>query len=525
MAADSSESISHHSGESPRTDIEHQVRQQREKLALELKRVQLEARAARLEAKAAEIELTLNQIELPRLNEDPNAFASRLATKLLSIHQSEHEEDSDLSSPQVVRFNTWDDVATAQKRRNRAQDQSSGQSNSGERMSVLRLDSSEPAIRRPRLDAIPIEDSAVEDNIDIESTHTIDAVHQNEAIDDVCVEIERSHDFIESSLIEQNSEYIPEASLEVDDENDESIRRSKPAAWVVSAVVHFVVLVVLGLVTLQSHRPKDQVALSASVSESEESIESFSIESDSPTLEPVDPTEESESEVEYDLSPVGEISVAAFAPPPPQAPPNQALEMMKRTSTQAMKMMKSAKVDATTQFCGVDGGGNHFVYLVDSSKSMKEAFQSARRELIRSINLLKPKQRFYVIFYDSKPDYMRISSKSEDEPRSVYATSENKAALTRWAMSIQADFGKNPNEPLEFALGLRPDAIFLLSDGEFPQSTEDLLKEKNKYNSLFGNEGLISKVHPIAYHSRAGETRMRRIAEQNQGQYRYIKKP
>ncbi len=180
---------------------------------------------------------------------------------------------------------------------------------------------------------------------------------------------------------------------------------------------------------------------------------------------------------------------------------------------------------AKIQFCGVEGGGNHFVYLVDSSGSMGAGFESARTELLRSIEVLKPEQRFYVVFFDAEPDYMRLSDPNQDESRSAYATPENKRALKRWAMRITKNKGRAPYEPLKFALELKADVIFLLSDGEFPQGIEDLLKASNRVENLFGDSDPISIVHTISYHSREGESRMRRIAQQNQGQYRHVPKP
>ncbi|WP_442508994.1 hypothetical protein SH528x_000539 [Novipirellula sp. SH528] len=316
-----------------------------------------------------------------------------------------------------------------------------------------------------------------------------------------------------------------DSAVVTDDAVTSEDRRRKPAAWIVSTIVHAVILVVLGVVTLQTHKPSDQVALSASApSASEVSMETFSLESSELETEPTE--EQTESEIQYDLSPVGEIAVSDFNPPPPPSMPSPAVAMLSQSNNSAAAMLtKPSDSDAKIQFCGVDGGGNHFVYLVDSSKSMGDAFNSARIELLKSINALRPDQRFYVIFFDSDPDFMRLSDPKKDERRSAYATPQNKAALQRWAMSIRADRGRNPNDLLEFVLGLRADAIFLLSDGEFPQSTELLLKEKNVQHNLFDTGGLISRVHTIAYYSRAGESRMKRIAEQNQGQYRYIAKP
>jgi hypothetical protein len=139
--------------------------------------------------------------------------------------------------------------------------------------------------------------------------------------------------------------------------------------------------------------------------------------------------------------------------------------------------------------------------------------------------MLAEKQRFYVVFFDAECDYMQLSGSTEPEPRSVYATAKNKQRLRNWAMRVSMDRGKAPYEPLRFALTLKPDVIFLLSDGEFPQGIEDLLSEENRSTNLFGDTDPISIVHTISYHSREGESRMRRIAEKNFGQYRHVPKP
>jgi len=321
------------------------------------------------------------------------------------------------------------------------------------------------------------------------------------------------------------TEDLPE-DLAIDSEQEQNpneSRRARPAAWLLSAVVHVVILFLLAAIGIQSHRPKDQVAISGSTPDvNEVSMETFEMESNEPESEP---TETAPSEVEYELSPVGEIAVTEFTSDSPPSPPSPIAASMSSAVTTATAMSMKSDSKAKIQFCGVEGGGNHFVYLVDSSGSMKEGFQSARRELLSSIEALTPKQRFYVVFFDSKPDYMRLRDTNQDEPHSVYATPQNIAALKRWAMQISMDRGKAPYDPLRFALGLKADVIFLLSDGEFPQGIEDLLKEENEVANLFGDSSPISIVHTISYHSKEGESRMRRIAQQNQGQYRYVPKP
>ena len=61
-------------------------------------------------------------------------------------------------------------------------------------------------------------------------------------------------------------------------------------------------------------------------------------------------------------------------------------------------------------------------------------FESARHELLRSIDALKPDQRFYVIFFDADPDYMRVNPNDTDNAQSVLATPQHKRALKQWAV-------------------------------------------------------------------------------------------
>jgi hypothetical protein len=309
------------------------------------------------------------------------------------------------------------------------------------------------------------------------------------------------------------------------DAGDQHSPPNRPLPLVISTAFHTIAVLIVGLFTFQAHRPKDQVAFTASASDlSSTEFETISIETSEPTMEPTDVTEPTESNVEFELSSVSELPSSNLVMPTSPALSTSLPSLQKPSAAMPLRELKSKKPN-NIQFCGVSGGGSHFVYLVDSSGSMKDGFESARRELIQSIEALTPQQRFYVVFFDEEPDYMRISDPGIDEPRSVYATPQNKAALTRWAMTISKDKGRAPYEPIEFALKLRADVIFLLSDGEFPQGIEDLLKETNKVDNLFDEDGPISIVHTIAYHSQEGETRMRRIANQNKGQFRYVPKP
>jgi len=320
-------------------------------------------------------------------------------------------------------------------------------------------------------------------------------------------------------------------AIDADREPVPELKR-RPAAWITSTLAHVAVLLLLGLMTLANPKPRDQIALSASASEaSDEAIESITIEA----LENMPETSEAmPTETAVDVSPLGELPMTEVSLdlPPAQSMP-KASDFMRDVSPSAAQLSKAAvKADqpSNVQFAGVDGGGNHFVYLVDSSNSMRN-FNEARTELLRSIDSLRPDQRFYVVFYDQASEFMRLANPASDEPASVLATAEHKKALRRWAMAVQQERGKSPTEVLPFAFKLRPDVIFLLSDGEFSVQTEQVIRANNHQDNLFGDAGPISIIHTIRYpgfstaEGREAEVQMRRIAAENGGQYRNVDVP
>ncbi len=196
-------------------------------------------------------------------------------------------------------------------------------------------------------------------------------------------------------------------------------------------------------------------------------------------------------------------------------------------------MLKTLKGDPgpKTQFCGVDGGGNHFVYLVDSSNSMGSGFQSARAELLASIDQLTPDQRFYVVFFDEQPDYMRLADPNQDDETSVMATPENKRRLRDWAMNIEMNRGKAPYDVLPFVLQLRPDVIFLLSDGEFSSTDRsDPTGTESPREPVWRPGANQHRAYdPIPWSRRCegqrAEATMVAIASENNGRYRHVPKP
>jgi hypothetical protein len=127
-----------------------------------------------------------------------------------------------------------------------------------------------------------------------------------------------------------------------------------------------------------------------------------------------------------------------------------------------------------TSFFGIRAQGQVFIYVVDCSGSMldDDRLIRAKLEIRRSIERLQYPQRFHIIFYNDRPIPML-----GDLPRA--ADLGAKSQMNQWLRLIQADGGTDPRGAMALALSLRPDAVFLLSDGEFPEGTVESIARKN----------------------------------------------
>ncbi len=180
------------------------------------------------------------------------------------------------------------------------------------------------------------------------------------------------------------------------------------------------------------------------------------------------------------------------------------------------------------EFFGVKATGKRFVFIVDSSKSMKNGkFEAACEELFYSVQRLKSDQYFYVIFFDE--DAARMTFAPKEEPEDVYAqaTTANINKLQKWMKTVELEGQTVPYDALVFARQLSPDAIYLLTDGQFTDRgrSEDFLRTSNLYKDP--EVGLVPKsvVHTIGFWDPDGEETLKAIAKEHQGTYRFVARP
>jgi hypothetical protein len=215
--------------------------------------------------------------------------------------------------------------------------------------------------------------------------------------------------------------------------------------------------------------------------------------------------------------------VHAETPAPPASPDPQVkpLELPQRVTSKAaadlLRPPGSSRYDPNAvdwrevppwrqnSFFGVRAQGQVFVYVIDCSGSMldDDRLIRAKGELRKSIDRLQHPQRFHVIFYNDRPIPML-----GDLPRS--ADLGAKSQLNQWLRLIQPDGGTDPRSAMALALSLRPDAVFLLSDGEFPDGTVESIARRNPRKV---------PIHCVDLSGGLAGDQLLRIARDSGGQY------
>lgn len=173
------------------------------------------------------------------------------------------------------------------------------------------------------------------------------------------------------------------------------------------------------------------------------------------------------------------------------------------------------------EFFGVRATGTKFVFVVDSSGSMMgKKWTRACRELLQSVEKLGANQRFCVFFFDADVHLMFNQDVSELEM--IPATPENLKKLRRWMLSIKFGDATKPFQSVKLAMHMRPDAVFLLSDGEFDDPTATFLRLENRVRDEGGNLQPEVALHTIGFKSRMGQPMLQQLADENRGTYRFV---
>ena len=155
------------------------------------------------------------------------------------------------------------------------------------------------------------------------------------------------------------------------------------------------------------------------------------------------------------------------------------------------------------------GKARRIIYVVDYSSSMSSFFAGVQLKLKSAVSSLTEKKYFHVIFF-SGGDYREMPTRAV-----LRASKPHKNAAYNFIDSITLGGGTDPKLAMKRAFELKPELIYLLTDGQFDASVVDHIRALNKRGKV--------TVNTICFRSRAGEEILRLIAAQNSGRYRFVK--
>lgn len=172
-----------------------------------------------------------------------------------------------------------------------------------------------------------------------------------------------------------------------------------------------------------------------------------------------------------------------------------------------------------TKLFGIEAEGAKFVYVFDRSASMSIArgkpLAAAKKELIASLTPLERVHQFYLIFYNQE---VRAFQPGGDSGKLIFATDANKQAAERYINGIQPEGATDHYAALSIALKMRPDVIFLLTDGDAKDDlTEAELAQLAKQN------GAATKIHVIQFTADLPTgANLRTLAKDNGGEFKSV---
>lgn len=292
------------------------------------------------------------------------------------------------------------------------------------------------------------------------------------------------------SMLESDAGPAPEEELD-EQATGETVLEFLPS-WLVSLVFHLVLVLLMALFTVAGNSglgdavllsvtsggndgPGDSDLLAASLEMPSELESPQQLEAPAEFAEIPTPVE-----VPTDISLIDPTGLVA--PTELTGLPNGTADsgMGGGTGTGEGRGTGSDKGDfAQTGVFGLVDEGADFVYVFDRSQSMNSTFSytsegetvfsitpliAAKAELVRSLHDLDTQNRFHIIFYNHESwlfDPGRNSHRGL-----ITATPDNRTRAERFIASVYGDGRTRHVPPLETAIRMRPDVIFLLTDGE-----------------------------------------------------------
>ncbi len=165
---------------------------------------------------------------------------------------------------------------------------------------------------------------------------------------------------------------------------------------------------------------------------------------------------------------------------------------------------------------GVKAEGKKFVYVLDRSGSTEgKLLAAAKAEILASIETIGDVHQFQLVVYNERP---KAFNPAGSGGQLAFGTNANRAEVKKFLGTIEADGGTDHMAALSLAIRMRPDVVFLLTDGDKPFVTA---RELDRIDRI----GPGITIHTIQFGDgpqRGGEGWMGKLAQQSGGEYRYV---
>jgi hypothetical protein len=154
---------------------------------------------------------------------------------------------------------------------------------------------------------------------------------------------------------------------------------------------------------------------------------------------------------------------------------------------------------------------NSVVFLCDSSGSMMNKFDTLRQELRKAVDGLKGGQAFDIIFF-SADRYVALDAQL------LLALPEAKRKAYDFLDKTAPHDSSDPIPGLRAAFATKPELIYMLTDGDFPNNAQ-VLEELRKLN-----KDKKVKINTIAFMDRGEEYEklLKQIADENGGTFKFV---
>jgi hypothetical protein len=166
-------------------------------------------------------------------------------------------------------------------------------------------------------------------------------------------------------------------------------------------------------------------------------------------------------------------------------------------------------------FMGISGNARIVAYVCDASGSMVGKFDLLKYEIRKAVDSLKAIQAFDVIFFQER------GASDSGHGQLMMANPESKRRTYQFLDEYSLAPDSDPIPGLQLAFKLKPQLVYLLTDGEFPDNAA-VLAELRRLNAK-----KETKINTIAFANPTDQNAeyvkvLKQIAEENGGIFKFV---